>query len=272
MGRKWTEDESLLALGLYLQTPYGQIHSHNPSILMLAQHLDRTVGSVAMKMLNFASLHPELVASGRKGLSHASSLDRWVWQQCEQKAWVPFLNVSDNLDAIFNVRPSSQGFHEARHEYDYQPRTGPTVTESLVNQRRGQNFFRQAVLANFNTKCCITGIAQAELLIASHIVPWKDDVENRLNPANGLALAATFDRAFDQGLITIDKRLCVVVGERLLRHENETTRAYFEPYHGREISQPERFLPKDKFIQHHNEYFKLENSNFNRSEFSLISM
>ncbi len=270
MGRKWTEEESLLALSLYLQTPYGQIHSHNTAILKLAQHLDRTVGSVAMKMLNFASLHPELVASGRKGLSHASSLDRAVWEQCEQRAWAPLVDVSVDLDKLLQEQTLNENLSEARSEFRYERPAGPTVAESLVKVRRGQNFFRQAVLANFNSKCCITGIAQPELLIASHIVPWKDDVENRLNPANGLALAATFDRAFDGGLITIDKQLCVIVGERLRRHDNAKTRAYFEPYHGQEIAQPERFLPKDEFIQQHNEYFYVENTGSGNSSFSLI--
>lgn len=260
----------MLALSLYLQTPYGQIHSHNPSILKLAQHLDRTEGSVAMKMLNFASLHPELVASGRKGLSHASSLDRAIWEQCEQKAWVPLLDASLDLDAVLEEQTLDKNLNETRTEFKYEPPVGPTVAESLVKVRRGQRFFRQTVLANFNSKCCITGIAQPELLIASHIVPWKDDLENRLNPANGLALAATFDRAFDGGLITIDEQLCVIVGKRLLRHKNAQTRACFEPYHGQEIAQPERFLPTIDFIRHHNEYFKIQNKVFEKSSFYLI--
>jgi len=35
------------------------------------------------------------------------------------------------------------------------------------------------------------------LLVASHIVPWRSDPGNRLNPKNGLCLSAIHDRAFD---------------------------------------------------------------------------
>lgn len=42
------------------------------------------------------------------------------------------------------------------------------------------------------------------LLNASHIIPWSVDVQNRLNPRNGLCLNAILDRAFDRGLMTIN--------------------------------------------------------------------
>ena len=71
-----------------------------------------------------------------------------------------------------------------------------------MNQRVGQDFFRRAVLANYEETCCITGIADPRLLTASHIKPWGKDSDNRHNPANGLLLSATLDRAFDRGLIS----------------------------------------------------------------------
>jgi len=40
------------------------------------------------------------------------------------------------------------------------------------------------------------------LLIASHIVPWSKDKQNRLNPRNGLCLSALHDKAFDRGMIS----------------------------------------------------------------------
>ncbi len=70
--------------------------------------------------------------------------------------------------------------------------------------RLAQRFFRRAVLASFDAKCCIAGIGHAELLVASHIVPWKQSREHRANPRNGLWLSRLHDRAFDRGLITLD--------------------------------------------------------------------
>jgi putative restriction endonuclease len=42
------------------------------------------------------------------------------------------------------------------------------------------------ILANYSTKCAITGIDIPELL-ASHIVPWSINENERLNPENGIS-------------------------------------------------------------------------------------
>jgi putative restriction endonuclease len=47
------------------------------------------------------------------------------------------------------------------------------------------------VLAAYDYKRCITGIAISELLLASHIVPWATDPKQRMNPRNGLCLNGT---------------------------------------------------------------------------------
>ena len=73
---KWTEDELRLALALYCQLPFGKMHSRNKEIVKLAEKIGRTPSAVAMKLVNFASLDPEIVNSGRAGLGNASSMDR----------------------------------------------------------------------------------------------------------------------------------------------------------------------------------------------------
>src|SRR5690242_10241218 len=78
---RWTEDQTKRALYLYFQLTFGQLHQKNPEIIALAMALGRTPSSVAMKLANFASLDPQIVASGRKGLDGASALDRKVWDE-----------------------------------------------------------------------------------------------------------------------------------------------------------------------------------------------
>ena len=60
-----------------------------------------------------------------------------------------------------------------------------------------------AVMSAYNGRCCITGLSLSGLLVASHIIPWSHDRDNRVNPRNGLLLSALHDKAFDTGLITI---------------------------------------------------------------------
>jgi len=81
-----------------------------------------------------------------------------------------------------------------------------TEAERLVVQRVGQDIFRASLMEYWQGRCPLTGIADAALLRASHIIPWKlceTDAE-RLNVHNGLLLSALWDAAFDKGLVSFD--------------------------------------------------------------------
>ena len=81
-----------------------------------------------------------------------------------------------------------------------------TEVEALVRRRLGQMEFRAGLLDYWQGRCAVTGIAQAELLRASHIKPWAhcaNDAE-RLDVYNGFLLTADWDAAFDAGLVSFD--------------------------------------------------------------------
>ncbi len=74
-----------------------------------------------------------------------------------------------------------------------------TQKELLINARMGQGKFRQDVI-RIEKKCRVTGLCNADLLIASHIKPWsKCNDEERLNGYNGLLLSPHLDKLFDSG-------------------------------------------------------------------------
>ena len=81
-----------------------------------------------------------------------------------------------------------------------------TEAERLVVQRIGQEIFRASLMDYWQGRCPLTGISDAALLRASHIIPWKDCAsdEERLDVHNGLLLSALWDAAFDRGLVTFD--------------------------------------------------------------------
>lgn len=80
-----------------------------------------------------------------------------------------------------------------------------------VSIRVNQSLFRQKVLENFQYKCCLTGITETSLLIASHIIPWNAKIETRLSPHNGLCLSILYDSLFDKGFFTLDDNLKVII-------------------------------------------------------------
>jgi putative restriction endonuclease len=94
-----------------------------------------------------------------------------------------------------------------------------TDREAIIKARVYQNFFRSAILATYENRCCITGISIPEFLVASHIIPWSKDKKNRLNPHNGLCLNLLHDKAFDRGLITITEDYVIKLSPTLFDYK-----------------------------------------------------
>ena len=90
------------------------------------------------------------------------------------------------------------------------------------------------------------------LLIASHIKPWGEDPVNRHNPANGLLLSATLDRAFDSGLITIDRNRRLRVSRHLRENKSRETREHFQQFDQAAPQPTARFDPDPVFLDWHN--------------------
>jgi predicted restriction endonuclease len=140
-------------------------------------------------------------------------------------------------------------------QVELQDFTGETK-RVVAEQRIKQHFFRRAVLSSYRGRCCISGLSDARLLMASHIVPWCSDKANRLNPSNGLCLSAIHDKAFDRGLITLTDSYEVMLSEQLKRNEDAFVSKIFLPLEGLMIELPEKFIPSIEFLaRHRNEVF-----------------
>lgn len=88
-----------------------------------------------------------------------------------------------------------------------------TQRETIIKARLGQGKFRNRLIEHFNT-CLICGIQHKELLIASHIKPWRDSTDSeKLDVENGFILCANHDRLFDKGLLTVENNGHVVTSK-----------------------------------------------------------
>ena len=75
--------------------------------------------------------------------------------------------------------------------------------ETIVKARIGQGQYRKRLLDKYNNECIITHVRIPEILIASHIKPWAvSNNKERISSENGFILSATYDKLFDQGLIS----------------------------------------------------------------------
>lgn len=252
----WTKEQIKLAFYLYCQIPYGRIYGRNPEIIALAKVIGRTSDAVAMKMLNIASLDPAITGTGRSGLGNASTLDRAVWDEFHSD-WERLAVECQVLLQQLDIHTSADLEPEvdALSPDDFTGETRQVVT----TQRIKQHFFRRAILSSYRGRCCMSGLSDARLLIASHIVPWSQDKLNRLNPSNGLCLSAIHDRAFDKGLMTLTDDLTVVISEDLMRCHDGFVKAVLLPMQGRMIELPERFAPKPEFVTWHRNVIFLDN-------------
>ena len=244
-GKSWSRECLLLALNLYHKLPFGQFHQNNAEIVEIARRMGRTPGSMAMKLCNLASLDPAERARGIAGLGNASKLDRRMWKEFHEN-WSELAPESERLIEELMREPSA-GTEEEIESYPGE------LTEALhlAKVRRKQSFFRGLVLASYDRRCCITGLAVPELLNASHIVPWNLDESNRLNPRNGLCLNALHDRAFDRGLISVSPDLMVLISGRLKDSAPSHAKDLLLSSEGRTIGQPQRFAPAPDFLQWH---------------------
>jgi len=71
----------ILALNLYLQLPFGKLHSRTPEIIQLSVIIGRTPGSVAMRLNNFAAVDPFHQQRGIAGLKRGVKQVRPIWDE-----------------------------------------------------------------------------------------------------------------------------------------------------------------------------------------------
>lgn len=244
---KWTYEETLLVFNLYCVTPYGKIHHSNPEVIKLAEILGRTPDAVALKMGNIMRNDPEYTRSGRTGLAHGAKVEEQIWKDYNEKGVELIIQANDLLQNRIEEKLNIIKIEEES------PGHIGYMRETVTKQRAGQNFFRQAVLAAYDNKCCLTGISVPELLIASHIKPWKDsDPEEKANPKNGLCLNALHDCAFDKGFITLGDDYTIIVCSELKKHHiDDASRNFILNFEGKEINMPYHFLPSKDFLQYH---------------------
>lgn len=93
-----------------------------------------------------------------------------------------------------------------------------TERRGLVTSRVGQGAYRKSILHRWEYQCAVTNFDDPRILIASHIVPWKDSTDKeRLDVDNGILLSPTYDALFDRHLITFNDKGKVVLSDQILK-------------------------------------------------------
>ena len=87
--------------------------------------------------------------------------------------------------------------------------------EVFVKARVNQGVFRDRLVKKYK-QCCLCGINDEKILIASHIKPWsKSEPDEKIDISNGLLLCPNHDKLFDEGIISFDDDGRILISESL---------------------------------------------------------
>ena len=243
----WSREELIIAFNLYLKLPFGRLHSRTSEIISLASIINRTPSSVAMRLNNFASVDPYHIRRGIIGLTGGKRQVQPIWDE--------FANNKEEL--IFLSEQMLADFENIRIEDKYTNiliGTDIFTGEDRIKEikvRVNQHIFRQIVLANYSSRCSISGINIPELLVASHIIPWSQNSKERLNPENGICLSPLYDQAFEKGFIAIDLNYKIIFSKRLKEKIKEPFyNNFFKNIEGMPIQTPSKYLPNKDFLNY----------------------
>jgi Predicted restriction endonuclease len=244
----WTIEEHIIAFNIYCQIPFGKIDEGTPEVQELAKLVGRSVGAASRKLANFARLDPALKKRGIKGLTHGAKGEEEVWNE--------FASNPEGL-ALESERLVAQRLAKsveatAGIDTDDLPEAG-IEREALVRLRVKQSFFRRRVLSAYCFRCCVTGLTNQQLLVASHIVPWSEDAPNRLNPKNGLSLNPLHDRAFDRHLMWVDAGFVVHLSPKLAESNKDAKQTidWLMSFDGKPLLLPKCFAPDPDLLAKH---------------------
>ena len=246
--RLWTREELIVAFNLYLKIEYGKIHNLNPDVIQLGKLIERTPGSISMRLANFASIDPFHQERGVVGLKNGMNQVQPIWDE--------FFNNKEELLFQSEEILAKKEKTSIEDKYkdilvDLKGIKGETVLRE-VKTRVNQCVFRKLVLANYANKCAITQIDIPELLFASHIIPWSAEEKYHLEPENGICFSALYDKAFDKGLIGISTDLKIIFSDSLKKKKDtEYFQKYFAPIENQEILKAQKYLPRKEFLEHH---------------------
>ncbi len=102
-----------------------------------------------------------------------------------------------------------------------EPRYGPAY---LAHARLGQGAFRVLVTDAYQRRCAVTGEKTLPVLEAAHIKPYSEEGPHHVS--NGLLLRSDLHTLFDDGYLTVDGDLRLVVSSKI-REEFQNGKEYY---------------------------------------------
>ena len=126
----------------------------------------------------------------------------WRSEPRERRKPSRYINLRNIFEVVQpDISDSTISFELAEQRGSYAGLPS-TERDAIVKSRIGQGQFRDD-LEDYWEGCAVTGVNRSEILVASHIKPWRKSSNfERLDKYNGLLLSPDLDKLFDRGLIS----------------------------------------------------------------------
>ena len=143
-----------------------------------------------------------------------------LFEDSVNKQYINQLNQGE-LEKIISILDQSHDEDDKENNKEDNSKTSiNTQRAGVTTHRVGQDLFRRKLLIKFNNKCAVTGIENEEMLLASHILPWKDANDfQRLDIENGILLDPYYDKLFDKFFISFSDSGKIILSEKLKNSE-----------------------------------------------------
>ncbi len=123
-----------------------------------------------------------------------------------------------------------------------------TERTDIIKSRVGQGLFRNKLI-NYWRGCSVSSFKRLDILVASHIKPWRNSNNNeRLDVYNGLLLLPNYDKLFDKGYISFNGNGNILLS-RYIDKEEMSILHINKDMHLIKIEESHK-----KYLQYHNEY------------------
>jgi predicted restriction endonuclease len=227
-------------------------------VLLLSDHSWKVIGTVATKTLDKSSfLHrgsgiPTDIRHFFSAENLTAGQKIYITLKHSDQAYSAYIEMSrSNRTRIFWSKDFSQLLRNSFSNY-YNSLLAGAIPDAVGFQKRrtGHKVFADKVKLHYNYTCALSGIRAKDFLVASHIIPWSEKKETRLDPSNGICLSVFFDKAFDKGYITITSSYRVKISE----YCDPTIAAVLASYNNKNITLPKTSPPNKEYLQWHNEH------------------
>lgn len=160
----------------------------------------------------------------------------WLWRSGKQ------INGAELVQN--KIMEKSKKLEDELDSYNFEGE----VRDAIVKIRLNQSEFRERLLNRYE-HCCLCGVSNPSLLIASHIKPWvKSDSKEKLDIDNGFIMCPNHDKLFDRGLISfnnegeilissdisVNDRIFMNISDTMKISLSERNKKYLE-YHRKEV-------------------------------------